>query len=245
MPMSFQVDTLFADHQTQVADFEFNDQVAHVFADMIQRSIPGYHTILQGIGDIAKRVVTPYSRVYDLGCSLGAASLSVQRQVDVAPYQILAVDNSAAMLQQAQSHLNRYSSSFDIELCHEDIIETTITEASLVILNFTLQFLKPEVRTALIKKIYRGLQPGGALILSEKLRFESPQIQSLLDHMHIDFKLAQGYSELEISQKRQAIENIMQPDTLSTHCNRLATAGFTQQHTWFQCLNFISLVAIK
>ncbi|MBL6734381.1 MAG: carboxy-S-adenosyl-L-methionine synthase CmoA [Shewanellaceae bacterium] len=243
--MSLQIDTLFADRQPQVADFEFNDQVADVFADMIQRSVPGYQTILQGIGDIAKRVVTAHSRVYDLGCSLGAASLSVQRQVTVSPYQIIAIDNSTAMLQQARCHLNRFKSSFDVELRHEDIIESTLNEASLVILNFTLQFLKPEARATLIQKIYHSLQPGGALIISEKLCFESPQIQSLLDDMHIDFKRAQGYSELEISQKRQAIEHVMRPDTLATHQQRLQAAGFTQQHTWFQCMNFISLVAIK
>ncbi|MFQ6372379.1 carboxy-S-adenosyl-L-methionine synthase CmoA [Shewanella sp. YIC-542] len=243
--MNSSQDTIYATPHDQVADFAFDDRVAGVFSDMIKRSVPGYGQIISIIGDYAKRLVTPDSQVYDLGCSLGAATLSIRRHIEDRRCTIIAVDNSAAMIERCRENLAAYVSTVPVTLTCADIREVKIENASLVVLNFTLQFLPPEERDILLRRIYQGLNPGGALILSEKLRFADGTIQQLLDAQHLDFKRANGYSELEISQKRSALENVMKTDTLEQHYQRFARAGFTHANVWFQCFNFASMVAVK
>jgi tRNA (cmo5U34)-methyltransferase len=115
----------------------------------------------------------------------------------------------------------------------------------MVVLNFTLQFIPKTQRQNLIERIYKGLNPGGCLVISEKLHFEPESVNLLLSDLHYQFKRAQGYSELEISQKRESIENVLIPETLDTHIQRLKSCGFESASPWFQCFNFCSLVAIK
>jgi tRNA (cmo5U34)-methyltransferase len=115
----------------------------------------------------------------------------------------------------------------------------------MVVMNFTLQFVPMAQRAPLLKKIYAGLNPGGCLVISEKLYFEPPSLNTLLGDLHHQFKRAQGYSDLEISQKRDSIENVLIPETLDAHIQRLRTCGFQSASPWFQCFNFCSLVAIK
>ena len=115
----------------------------------------------------------------------------------------------------------------------------------MVVLNFTLQFIEPAERITLLRRIYAGLRPGGILILSEKFRFDDAEVSDLLVELHLDFKRANGYSELEISQKRTLLENVLRADTVASHKARLHQAGFTHADLWFQCFNFGSLVAIK
>lgn len=243
--MNSSQDTIYATAHTQVADFAFDDRVAGVFSDMIKRSVPGYGQIVATIGDYAKRLVQPNSNIYDLGCSLGAATLSIRRHIEGRHCRIIAVDSSEAMIDRCRENLAAYVSHTDVELKCADIRDIQIENASLVVLNFTLQFLPPEQRDALLSHIYQGLLPGGALILSEKLRFSDDTIQQLLDAQHLDFKRANGYSELEISQKRSALENVMKTDTLEQHYARFTNAGFTHANVWFQCFNFASMVAVK
>nr|VUD31144.1 tRNA (uridine-5-oxyacetic acid methyl ester) 34 synthase [Raoultella sp. NCTC 9187] len=126
-----------------------------------------------------------------------------------------------------------------------DIRHVTIENASMVVLNFTIQFLEPDERQAILDKVYQGLNPGGALVLSEKFSFEDASVGELLFNMHHDFKRANGYSELEISQKRSMLENVMLTDSVETHKARLRKAGFEHAELWFQCFNFGSLVAVK
>ena len=115
----------------------------------------------------------------------------------------------------------------------------------MVVLNFTLQFITPEQRTELINRIAKNLVPGGLLVLSEKVTDQDNVCKELLIDLHHDFKRANGYSELEIAQKRTALENVMRPDSLSCHQERLTNAGFSHIAPWFQCFNFLSIVAIK
>jgi tRNA (cmo5U34)-methyltransferase len=245
MLMNSSQDTIYATMHDQVADFTFDDRVAGVFSDMIKRSVPGYGQIVNTIGDFAKRLVTHNSQVYDLGCSLGAATLSIRRHIENRQCRIIAVDNSAAMVERCRENLAAYVSNTPVELLCADIRDITFENASLVVLNFTLQFLPPAERDTLLTRIYQGLLPGGALIISEKLRFEDATIQQLIEAQHLDFKRANGYSELEISQKRSALENVMKTDTLEQHYARFAKAGFQHANLWFQCFNFASMVAIK
>ncbi|MGV3344448.1 carboxy-S-adenosyl-L-methionine synthase CmoA [Enterobacteriaceae bacterium LUAb1] len=238
-------DMLFSVPIDKLGDWTFDERVAEVFPDMIQRSVPGYSSIISMIGMLAERFVTPGSQVYDLGCSLGAATLSVRRHIRVNNCRIIAVDNSPSMTERCRRHLDAFRAQTPVEVREADIRTVAIENASLVILNFTLQFLAPADRQPLLDNIFTGLKPGGALVLSEKFSFEDAHTGELLFNMHHDFKRANGYSELEISQKRSMLENVMLTDSVETHKHRLKQAGFEHAELWFQCFNFGSLVAIK
>lgn len=226
-------------------DFVFDEKVADVFTDMINRSVPGYATIISMIGVLADRYCVPGSRVYDLGCSLGGASLSMAHHISHRDYDLFAIDNSDAMIRRFRSALDQSGETFPIHVQCDDILETEIRDASVVVLNFTLQFIAPSRREALMKRIADGMRPGGILILSEKIMLPDPTLNALLIEMYHQFKHAQGYSLLEISQKRSALENVLIPETLETHKTRLMHAGFRSVDTWFQCFNFASLIAFR
>lgn len=238
-------DNLYADPIASIADFAFDECVADVFSDMIRRSVPGYGAILSAIALLADRFVQPDSVCYDLGCSLGGATLAMRRGIRQPGCRIVAVDNAKAMVERCREHLARDQSPVPVELLCADIREVAVENASLVVLNFTLQFLPTADRMPFLKRICQGLRPGGALIISEKLAFTDPRQQALHTDMHHAFKRAQGYSELEISQKRTALENVMVPETLDQHRARLAEAGFASCEPWFQYFNFASLIALK
>ena len=241
-------DRIYATPQPQVSDFAFNEDVVRVFPDMIKRSVPGYPTIVENLGVLAAQFAQPGSALYDLGCSLGAVTQAMRRHVKSEGCRVIGVDNSAAMVTRCHEYLHAQDSMFQellpYELIEGDILALDFQPASVVALNFTLQFIEPERRLELLTRIRQSLLPGGALILSEKLRFEDEAEQALLTDLHIAFKRANGYSELEIAQKRSAIENVMKPDSLEQHRERLLAAGFRQVTPWFQCLNFASLVAL-
>ncbi|MGL6312562.1 carboxy-S-adenosyl-L-methionine synthase CmoA [Vibrio sp. WXL103] len=238
-------DTIFSAPIDKIGDFTFDERVVEVFPDMIQRSVPGYSNIISAIGMLAERFVKPNTRVYDLGCSLGAATLSMRRHIHQEDCEIIAVDNSPAMVERCKLHVNAYRSDTPVEVVEADIREIEISNASVVVLNFTLQFLSPEDRFALLAKIHKGLRPGGILIVSEKFVFEDTVSNELLIDLHHDFKRANGYSELEISQKRSAIENVMRPDSVAMHKQRFEQIGYSSFEVWFQCFNFGSMFAIK
>lgn len=238
-------DTLFSAPIEKLGDFTFDESVAEVFPDMIQRSVPGYSNIITAIGMLAARFVTEYSNIYDLGCSRGAGILSIRRNVEKSGVKIIGVDNSEPMVERCRRHLEAYHSDIPVEILCDDIRHIEIKNALMVVLNFTLQFLPREDRLALLRKIYQGLNPNGVLVLSEKFTFEDHTINELLIDLHHTFKRANGYSELEVSQKRTALENVMLTDSIDTHKARLKQAGFSQVELWFQCFNFGSMVAIK
>ena len=237
-------DNLFANSQ-QVVDFAFDDAVADVFPDMIRRSVPGYETVISLLGVLAQHYAQDNSNIYDLGSSLGAATLSMHRQIRAENIKHICIDNSEAMVKRSQSRLARHMPDADLTILCDDIEQADIQNASLVVVNFTLQFLTPESRLALLKKIYDGLLPNGVLILSEKLVFDDAEENQLQIDWHLTFKRANGYSDMEISQKRAALEHVLIPDTLAEHQSRLQEAGFEQSYQWFQGFNFVSLVAIK
>lgn len=237
-------DKIFASERP-ASDFVFDEQVADVFTDMINRSVPGYATILSMIGVLADRYCTAGSRVYDLGCSLGGASLSMLHHITHDDFQLVAVDNSRPMVDRFREILAQQPGAERVELLCEDVADIEIREASVVVLNFTLQFIPLALRSALIQRIADGMQPGGILILSEKVRFADETVNELLIDMYHQFKHVQGYSRLEISQKRSALENVLIPETLDDHKARIRAAGFRSFDTWFQCFNFTSSIAIR
>ncbi len=239
-------DTIFAEQMIS-RDFAFDDKVAGVFEDMINRSVPGYATIINMIGVLAQRYGQTNSRLYDLGCSLGGATFSMASQLDPASnISIQAIDNSSAMINRMQGKLEARQDLSPMIHCHcADILEVPIVDASVVILNFTLQFVAKADREPLMRKIYAGMRPGGLLVISEKIVFPDETLNQLFIELYHSFKERMGYSKLEIAQKRAALENVMVPETLDAHRKRLQGAGFHSFDAWFQCFNFASMVAFK
>lgn len=238
-------DKVFASPREQIEKFKFDDRVASVFGDMISRSVPGYGMMLDMIGVITRETVTPGSNCYDLGCSLGAGVLSIRHNLPDDSCRIIGVDNSPAMTERCQKIIAADDSSAPVDILCEDILTTPIENASLVVMNLTLQFIEPLQREPLLERIYQGLNPGGILVLSEKTNLPNEYEQDTLTDFYYAFKRQQGYSDLEIAQKREALDNVLIPDTLGTHRTRLHQAGFSHVTPWFQCFNFMSLLAHK
>lgn len=222
-------------------DFVFDDTVAAVFPDMIQRSVPGYPAIINMIQLLAERHAQAGSVLLDLGCSLGASTVALASGAHAMACRVVGVDNAPAMLERAAALTGvEYP---NIEWLCADIRDVDVDDASVVVLNFTLQFVAPGDRLPLLQRIRRGLRPGGILILSEKIAGADAAEDELLVAMHHAFKRANGYSDLEISRKRTALENVLIPESLVCHRKRLVDAGFGRSDLWFQCFNFVSLVA--
>lgn len=238
-------DQLYADPLAEVSRFAFDQKVVDVFPDMIKRSVPGYATIINMIGDLAERYATSNSHCYDLGCSLGAATLAMRHRIRASNCRIVAVDNSPAMIERCRQVLAADIAEPPVELLCADLQTVEVTGASMAVLNFTLQFIPPAERQAVLDRIAEGIQPGGILILSEKVAFNDPLHNDLMIELHHNFKRANGYSDLEIAQKRSALEEVLIPETLETHRDRLRQAGFTSVDVWFQCFNFASMIAIR
>ena len=238
-------DKLFMTYQDKIQQFQFDDAVASVFSDMIKRSVPGYENIISMIGLFTQAHAQQGTNCYDLGCSLGASTLAILGNLEQKNCLVIGVDNSSAMTKRCQNNLNQFHDSKKFKICCENIQNTKLENASIIVLNFTLQFINKAERDDLMKRIYQALVPGGVLILSEKILFNDPNKNQLFTDLHHGFKKAQGYSDLEISQKRSALENTLVPESANSHLQRLNDAGFTQADLWFQCLNFASFFAIK
>lgn len=243
--MARQKDTLYSSPLAEIADFKFDQAVANVFADMINRSVPGYGLVVDQIGVLARHYAQANSRLYDLGCSLGAATLSMRHRVETAGCEIIAVDNAEAMVARCQEYLDKDAATLPVQTRCQDIRDVEICNASVVVMNYTLQFIPLAERTDLLQKIFAGLLPGGVLILAEKVLDAAIEQEQLFQSLHADFKRAQGYSDIEISQKRASLENVLVSESLETHQQRFTDVGFRQSAVWFRCYNFAALLAIK
>ena len=238
-------DRIYAQPCDDVAAFRFDDQVATVFADMIGRSVPGYSDVLAGLTDLARRFIRPGDVVYDLGCSLGAATQAVLAGITSPAVRVIAVDSSSAMAQRARERLASFRHPASVVVEQADIATLSLETAGMVVLNYTLQFIAPDRREHLCQGIFDQLRPGGAFVLSEKIRWDDEPSQQLIDTLHEQFKRKQGYSELEIAQKRAALEGVLVAETREQHIARLRNVGFMPVVQWMQHLNFVSFVAVK
>jgi len=237
-------DAIYATPRERIEAFRFDDSVASVFPDMIARSVPGYGLTLEMIAVAARRYALPDSNCYDLGCSLGASTLQIRHNAPPG-CRVIGVDNAPAMAERCRTLVTADACDIPVEIRCEDILDTSIERASLVALNFTLQFVALGKRLAMLERINRAMLDGGCLILSEKIAFDDPHEQKLLQELHHAYKQLHGYSALEVAQKRSALENVLIPETLDAHRERLRAAGFERVTVWMQCLNFISLLAQK
>lgn len=231
-------DRLFARPQPHLVDFQFNQAVVDVFPDMIRRSVPGYETVLPIGGMIAAQALPAGGRLYDLGCSQGASTAAVLARLDDRACTIVGVDSSAPMLESARSLIG----DGRVQFLQAELETLSFEPADVVLLNYVLQFLAPDDRLDLLQRIRAALRPDGLLLLTEKIHLDDVDRDATFDALHLDFKRANGYSELEVAGKRNALERVMRIDTEAAHRERLHAAGFTTTDLWFRCLNWASFI---
>jgi tRNA (cmo5U34)-methyltransferase len=222
--------------------FEFDEQIAAVFDDMLKRSVPFYEEAMALTKRFALAYLKEGGRLYDLGCSTASTLLDIERDLEGGA-ELVGIDNAASMLEQARRKLNVFGSNIRLE--EADIMSYEYLPADVFITNYTLQFIRPPVRETLITKIYDTLNPGGAFIFSEKVVSEDKRLNKLLIDGYYDFKKAQGYSEYEIMQKREALENVLIPYTEAENKEMAARCGFDHCETIFRWANFATFIALK
>jgi tRNA (cmo5U34)-methyltransferase len=240
-------DEIYASSDADAGPFEFNESVARVFPDMLRRSIPGYGASVEAIGWLAARYVRPDTRCYDLGCSLGAAAEAMRDNVSQPGVGILAVDNAPAMVERCRQRLGAAPAEGrpPVTVVAADVRDIEISNASMVVMNYTLQFLPLAERDAMMRKISQGMNEGGLFILSEKVVDADDAVEALVVDLHHEYKRRNAYSDLEISRKRAALENVLLPETIDMHRGRLSKAGFRHVGVLLRYFNFVSIVAIR
>jgi tRNA (cmo5U34)-methyltransferase len=240
-------DEVFKEELGKISDFEFNEAVASVFDDMVSRSIPNYDEIHKIISDMCRRAYKS-GRVYDLGCSTGTTLRIIGetfRKMEKTIPEMVGIDNSAPMLEKAAVKLKSHGLDKYVTLEQKDLAEVELEESGMVIMNYTLQFLPKEQRAELLKKVYNSLSKDGVFILAEKVICHDEDIDKLIVDLYYDFKRRNGYSEMEISQKREALENVMRPITPSEQIDMLKEAGFIECEMIFRWYNFCCYLGIK
>ena len=240
-------DEVFKDKLSEISDFEFNEAVASVFDDMVSRSIPNYEEIHKVIADLCRRAYK-HGKIYDLGCSTGTTMRiigEVFRKMDRPLPEMIGIDNSAAMLKKAQTKLQSHGLMTNTALLQKSLEEIELEESGMVIMNYTLQFLPLEQRLNLLRKIYSSLNDSGVFILAEKIICHDESIDKLIVDLYYDFKRRNGYSEMEISQKREALENVLKPITPTEQIEMLNSAGFKKVEMIFRWYNFCCYLGVK
>lgn len=237
-------DTLFKKSKAP-GKFEFNEPVARVFDDMLERSVPFYKECQQMVIQLALHFAQKNSAVYDLGCSTGTLlHLLVKAIPSKQNIRFVGLDNSEAMLKKARGKLKGHLKRCDLVAADLES-DFKLSDASVVIMNYTLQFIPPKRRAVMLKKVYQGLRPGGGLILIEKVRGESDGLNDLFIEQYHTYKRSQGYSKLEIAKKREALENVLIPLKPGKNRALLEAAGFRQVDVFFKWFNFAGYLAVK
>ena len=237
-------DTLYATGKVG-EDFTFNDHVAEVFDDMLSRSIPYYRGVIEGMAQLLACRPQRGTTLYDLGCSTGTTLLELSRRLPLDQFNFVGIDNAPAMLEKARKKTAMFSKATLIEFRQDDITTCPLPEAAAVICNYTLQFLRPLARTAFVQRIFDALPEDGILFLSEKTISHATRLNRDFIDIYHNFKRQQGYSELEIAAKREALENVLIPFSLEENIALLKDAGFSEIEPYFKWFNFTSIVAVK
>lgn len=222
--------------------FEFDEDVAVVFDDMLERSIPFYKEVIDLTCNTICLHVKEGASVVDLGCSTANTLLALHKKSNKS-YHLLGIDNAEAMLHIARQKVQAYGAK--IELVHADITNVALMSQDVVIANYMLQFIRPLQRAAFVSKIYEALNPEGLFIFSEKIVFEDKELNKQMIDLYYDFKRQQGYSDFEIAQKREALENVLIPYTEEENKAMLKSIGFTTIETLFKWGNFATFIAKK
>lgn len=235
-------DTLFTKPISK--QFEFDADVAAVFDDMLIRSVPFYKESQSLTRRFALNALEKGGVVYDLGCSTASLLLEIERSIDErSAIRLIGIDNSAAMIEHARKKIEAYGSG--IELYEGDILSFPYEKAQVIVSNYTLQFIRPMLRDTLVRTISDALDEGGVFIFSEKVVSEDPKLNKELIDCYYDFKKVQGYSEYEIVQKREALENVLIPYTMNENILMAKNSGFKTCEVLFRWANFATFIAIK
>ena len=221
--------------------FEFDEEVASVFDDMIERSVPFYKENMALVKELLARNVAQRGRIYDLGSSTGSLLIELGLKRD--DLELVGLDNSAAMIERARKKAKAYG--VDVEFVEADILEYPFLPSDGFVANYTLQFVRPLKREKFVRKIYENLKDGGVFVFSEKIITEDKKLNKQLNDIYYDFKKAQGYSEFEIAQKREALENVLVPFTLQENMEMVKSAGFGFVEPIFRWANFATFFARK
>ena len=239
------VDRVFAEPVRRASDFKFDGRTASVFDDMLGRSVPFYDEIQRMTCELAADFAVPGTNLYDLGCSTGTTLAALEPYVDPT-VRFVGVDSSPEMLTKARQKLDGIPSTRQRDLVQADLHELRDVEnASVVVLTLTLQFVRPLHRERLIRTVFEGTTDQGCLILVEKLTESDTLFNRLFIKYYYDMKRRHGYSELEISQKREALENVLIPYHLEENRDLLLGAGYTKFQMFFRWYNFAGMIAVK
>lgn len=222
--------------------FEFDEEVAAVFDDMLKRSVPFYSESQKITEFFVLKQLENGGVMYDLGCSTASLLLNIHRKLKVNA-RLIGLDNSQAMLQQARKKCEAYGAN--IEIKHADILEYAYEEADVFVSNYTLQFIRPLVREELIKKVASSLKKEGIFLFSEKVISHHSKLNKDLIECYYDFKKEQGYSEYEIMQKREALENVLVPYSEEENIKMAKSCGFSHCEAIFRWANFATFIAVK
>lgn len=229
----------------EVAPFEFNETVASVFDDMISRSVPLYREIILQQGRLAAKFYQPGTEIYDLGCSTGNFAATLIQEMKGRNFSLTAIDNSAPMIELFRKRISAFGGNGIIKPALSDIMDVEFSRSSVFVANLTVQFIPPELRSGLISRIYDSLVPGGILLLTEKTVNRDSGLADLQQEFYYRLKEENGYSQIEITRKREALENVLIPETVETHMSRLTTAGFSAIEIWLKWFHFTSFICRK
>ena len=238
-------DSLFAEGDFERGSFRFNDEVASVFDDMAGRSIPFYREVINISGALAEKFLPENGTVYDIGCATGNTLIFLAKHLQGRNIRLIGYDPAEAMINKAREKSAVFTYSHAVEFKIDNCENCSLENADMVILNYTLQFIDRDKRDSVIKKIYDSLKPGGILLLSEKLRQSDKAVEEFNTETYESFKSGNGYSYLEIANKRQALEKVLNPDSLSGNLNLLERNGFSRIEILFKWLNFTTFAAFK
>lgn len=225
--------------------FEFNDTVASVFDDMIQRSVPFYNEIIKNQAILTSRFYRDNTMIYDLGCSSGNYASAVISIMKDRNFKLTAIDNSSPMIDLFTKRTDGFGSAGRIEALVADIRDINFIKSSVIAANLTLQFIPPHDRDGIISRIYESLIPGGIFLLTEKTVNSSSELAELQQEIYYGFKERNGYSTIEITRKREALENVLIPETVECHKRRLRKAGFEEIELWFKWYHFAAFLCVK
>ncbi|MBB6480775.1 carboxy-S-adenosyl-L-methionine synthase CmoA [Spirochaeta isovalerica] len=242
-------DKVFAEQITNIRPFEFNENVAHVFDDMAERSIPFYKEVQKMVTTLALTYFQEGSVIYDLGSST-ATTISLisqgMKDHDIEDYSMIGIDSSAAMCHEAEVKLDSVKADKSkITIKEGDLFDLPIENASVVIMNYTLQFIDPLKREKLIRRIYKGLRHNGILLVSDKMLQSNTDSSRIFIENYYDMKRSNGYSDLEISQKREALENVLIPYSVKEEVALFRNCGFEAIDMFFTWYNFSSFICTK
>jgi len=228
-----------------IGDFDFGEATAAVFDDMLERSIPEYRELQRMIGELAAAFVKPGTRVYDLGCSTGITLETLVGAIPV-PVEFVGLDYSPPMLERAHKRLSPHLGADRLTLLEVDLNHgVQVENASVVVLNLTLQFIRPLQRDRLIQGIHRGMNPDGCLILVEKVLGNDSLFNQTFIQLYYDMKRRNGYSETDIAHKREALENVLIPSRVDENFALLGRNGFNRTDMFFKWYNFCGIVGVK